>query len=325
MSYRPKGGDWGPWQEAGQVQVQGGQINATLPGLDLPVGLDELGKRVRARLVAGDQVLAQSPELLLQRFQPLWRASVPGGSSFVNELSAAGNLVCGHLALFGSSLWCFDPETGNPAWSYLLPLAPRDVLVAGDGRVFVGGDINLGGAVLVLQGGTLLAQYDLSADFAIVTALAAEGDTLYVGGVRFVQAPCGSTTRQILRVRFAKYRMAGSSLTRLALHDPTPQDLQEINSPNGCTGSGDDYSVYNWSGTPALRLEGGRCTRSSAWGTGTMKLGDVNRTAWASCAWTRPPSPGTGSPGPPARGRTGRRLGAGSAHRSGISRVSLCS
>jgi hypothetical protein len=59
-------------------------------------------------------------------------------------------------------------------------------------------------------------------------------------------------------VRFAKYRVAGSFLTRLALHDPTPQDLQEITSPNGCTGSGDDYSLYNWSGTPALRLEGGK-------------------------------------------------------------------
>jgi hypothetical protein len=111
---------------------------------------------------------------------------------------------------------------------------------------------------LVLQGGTLLAQYDLSADFATVTALALEGDTLYVGGSRYVQAPCGFTTRRILRVRFAKYRMAGSSLTRLALHDPTPQDLQEITSPNGCTSPENDYSLYNWSSTPALRLEGGK-------------------------------------------------------------------
>ncbi len=126
--------------------------------------------------------------------------------------------------------------------------------------------------MLVLQDGNLLVQYDLSADFAVVTALAAEGDTLYVGASRYVQAPCGSTTRQILRVRFAKYRMAGSSLTRLALHDPTPQDLQEITSPNGCTGSGDDYSVYNWSGTPALRLEGGKVY--AVFQVGTMWAGN---------------------------------------------------
>jgi len=261
VSYRPKGGDWGPWQEAGQVQVQGGQITATLPGLELPVGLDGLGKGVRVRLVAGDQALAQSPELLLQRFQPLWRASLSEANSPLQEFSAAGSLACGYWDPFDGvrrKLYCFDPATGNPAWSYDLPLAPRDVFVAGDGRVFVGGDSNLQARVLVLQGGTLLAQYDLSADFALVTALALEGDTLYVGGSRYVQAPCGSTTRQILRVRFAKYRVAGSSLTRLALHDPTPQDLQEITSPNGCTGSGDDYSPYNWSVTPALRLEGGK-------------------------------------------------------------------
>jgi hypothetical protein len=262
VSYRPKGGDWGPWQEAGQVQVQGGQITATLPGLELPVGLDELGKGVRVRLVAGDQALAQSPELLLQRFQPLWRASLSEANSPLQELSAAGSLACGYWDAFDGvrrKLYCFDPATGNPTWSYDLPLAPRDVFVAGDGRVFVGGYEDFPQArVLVLQGGTLLAQYDLSADFAVVTALALEGDTLYVGGSRYVQAPCGSTTRRILRVRFAKYRVAGSFLTRLALHDPTPQDLQEITSPNGCTGSGDDYSLYNWSGTPALRLEGGK-------------------------------------------------------------------
>ena len=259
VSYRPKGGDWGPWQEAGQVQVQGGQITATLPGLELPVGLDELGKKVRVRLVAGDQALAQSPELLLQRFQPLWRASLSEANSSLQELSAAGSLACGYRDDgVRRKLYCFDPATGNPAWSYDLPLAPRDVFVAGDGRVFVGGDSDFQARVLVLQGGTLLAQYDLSADFAVVTALALEGDTLYVGGSRYVQAPCGSTTRQILRVRFAKYRVAGSFLTRLALHDPTPQDLQEITSPNGCTSSGDDYSLYNWSGTPALRLEGGK-------------------------------------------------------------------
>jgi hypothetical protein len=243
------------------VQVQGGQITATLPGLELPVGLDGLGKGVRVRLVAGDQALAQSPELLLQRFQPLWRASLSEANSPLQEFSAAGSLACGYWDPFDGvrrKLYCFDPATGNPAWSYDLPLAPRDVFVAGDGRVFVGGDSNLQARVLVLQGGTLLAQYDLSADFALVTALALEGDTLYVGGSRYVQAPCGSTTRQILRVRFAKYRVAGSSLTRLALHDPTPQDLQEITSPNGCTGSGDDYSPYNWSVTPALRLEGGK-------------------------------------------------------------------
>jgi len=265
VSYRPKGGDWGPWQEAGQVQVQGGQITATLPGLELPVGLDELGKGVRARLVAGDQALAQSPELLLQRFQPLWRASLSEGNGPLQELSAAGSLACGYWDASGGvrrKLYCFDPATGNPTWSYDLPLAPRDIFVAGDGRVFVGGDegdfSNLQARVLVLQGGNLLAQYDLSADFAMVTALALEGDTLYVGGSRYVQAPCGSDTRRILRVRFAKYRVAGSFLTRLALHDPTPQDLQEITSPNGCTGPGDDYSLYNWSGTPALRLEGGK-------------------------------------------------------------------
>jgi hypothetical protein len=261
VSYRPKGGDWGPWQETGQVQVQGGQITATLPGLELPMGLDELGKGVRVRLVAGDQALAQSPELLLQRFQPLWRASLSEANSLLQEFSAAGSLACGYWDAFDGvrrKLYCFDPATGNPAWSYDLPLAPRDVFVAGDGRVFVGGDSNLQARVLVLQGGTLLAQYNLSADFAVVTALALEGDTLYVGGSRYVQAPCGSTTRRILRVRFAKYRVAGSSLTRLALHDPTPQDLQEITSPNGCTGSGDDYSPYNWSVTPALRLEGGK-------------------------------------------------------------------
>lgn len=265
VSYRPKGGDWGPWQEAGQVQVQGGQITATLPGLELPVGLDGLGKGVRARLVAGDQALSQSPELLLQRFQPLWRASLSEANGPLQELSAAGSLACGYWDASDGvrrKLYCFDPATGNPAWSYDLPLAPRDVFVAGDGRVFVGGNVgdlsNPQAWVLVLQGGTLLAQYDLSADFAVVTALALEGDTLYVGGSRYVQAPCGSTTRRILRVRFAKYRVAGSSLTRLALHDPAPQDLQEITSPNGCTGSGDDYSLYNWSVTPALRLEGGK-------------------------------------------------------------------
>jgi len=263
VSYRPKGGDWGPWQEAGQVQVQGGQITATLPGLELPVGLDELGKKVRVRLVAGDQALAQSPELLLQRFQPLWRASLSEADSTFKELSAAGSLACGYVRTSNlTKLYCFDPATGNPTWSYDLSLDPKDVLVLGDGRVFVGGyegDFsNPQARVLVLQGGNLLAQYDLSADFAMVTALALEGDTLYVGGSRYVQAPCGSDTRRILRVRFAKYRVAGSSLTRLALHDPTPQDLQEITSPNGCTGSGDDYSLYNWSGTPALRLEGGK-------------------------------------------------------------------
>jgi hypothetical protein len=260
VSYRPKGGDWGPWQEAGQVQVQGGQITATLPGLELPVGLDELGKKVRVRLVAGDQALAQSPELLLQRFQPLWRASLSEASSLLVELSAAGSLACGYSRR--EKLYCFDPATGNLIWSYDLPLDTFDVFVAGDGRVFVGGDegdfSNRQARVLVLQGGNLLAQYDLSADFAVVTALALEGDTLYVGGSRYVQAPCGSDTRRILRVRFAKYRVAGSSLTRLALHDPTPQDLQEITSPNGCTGSGDDYSLYNWSSTPTLRLEGGK-------------------------------------------------------------------
>jgi len=263
VSYRPKGGDWGPWQEAGQVQVQGGQITAILPGLELPVGLDGLGKGVRARLVAGDQALAQSPELLLQRFQPLWRASLSEANSPLRELSAAGSLACGYVRTSNlGKLYCFDPATGDLTWSYDLPLAPLDVFVAGDGRVFVGGNVgdfsNPQARVLVLQGGNLLAQYDLSADFAVVTALALEGDTLYVGGSRYVQAPCGSDTRRILRVRFAKYRVAGSFLTRLALHDPTPQDLQEITSPNGCTGSGDDYSLYNWSGTPALRLEGGK-------------------------------------------------------------------
>jgi hypothetical protein len=159
VSYRPKGGDWGPWQEAGQVQVQGGQITATLPGLELPVGLDELGKGVRARLVAGDQALAQSPELLLQRFQPLWRASLSEADSIFVELSAAGSLACGYWDDgVRRKLYCFDPATGNPAWSYDLPLAPRDVFVAGDGRVFVGGYEGRfpdpQARVLVLQGGT---------------------------------------------------------------------------------------------------------------------------------------------------------------------------
>jgi hypothetical protein len=136
------------------VQVQGGQITATLPGLELPVGLDGLGKGVRVRLVAGDQALAQSPELLLQRFQALWRASLSEANSPLQELSAAGSLACGYTSHgVRKKLYCFDPATGDLTWSYDLPLAPRDVFVAGDGRVFVGGDSNFQARVLVLQGG----------------------------------------------------------------------------------------------------------------------------------------------------------------------------
>ncbi|WP_243094048.1 BACON domain-containing protein [Thermus thalpophilus] len=260
VSYRPKGGDWGPWQEAGQVQVQGGQITATLPGLELPVGLDELGKGVRARLVAGDRVLAQSPELLLQRFRPLWATSLDPSRPVV-ELSAGGGLACGYSV---KTVYCLSPETGALAWSAQLNFYPREVFVAADGSVYVGGDADLDfaqargtGKVAVLRDGGLLAQYDLP-EFTTVTALAVEGSLLYLGGSRWVQAPCGATTRPILRVRFAKYALGASSLTLQAQHDPTPGDLQEITSPNGCTGPGDDYSIYNFSSTPALRLEGGK-------------------------------------------------------------------
>jgi hypothetical protein len=251
----------GPLAGGGAGAGAGGPDHRHPAGPGAPGGPGRVGQGGAGPARGGGSGARPEPRAPPPALPALWRASLSEANSPLQELSAAGSLACGYWDAFDGvrrKLYCFDPATGNPTWSYDLPLAPRDVFVAGDGRVFVGGYSNLQARVLVLQGGTLLAQYDLSADFALVTALALEGDTLYVGGSRYVQAPCGSTTRRILRVRFAKYRVAGSSLTRLALHDPTPQDLQEITSPNGCTGSGDDYSPYNWSVTPALRLEGGK-------------------------------------------------------------------
>jgi hypothetical protein len=254
LAYRPKGGGWGPWQTVAQLQVQGNQVQATIPapGLDLPVGLDGLGKQVRARVAAGGQTLVQSGDYTLFRYRPLW--SQAWGRGFgAGELSANGNLVCGY-GMQGFSarvVFCLNPETGATSWTYTFLVNTEedyvyDIFLAEDGKVYVA----QGNRVRVLQDGAELAQYNLSGDFAYVTALAVEGNTLYVAGSRWVNIGCGN----ILRARLAKYQISGGSLTRLALHDPTPQDLQEITTPGQCS----SYRIYNYSSIPALRLEGGK-------------------------------------------------------------------
>lgn len=258
LSYRPKGGDWGPWEEKATFTVEGDQVRATLPapGLDLPVGLDELGKAVRARVVMGSQTLAESGEVPLDRFNPLWTKRL--GPGLTLELSAQGSLACSYYYRNSiPTVVCLDPETGMERWRSVLPVNPYDIFVAADGTVYVGGWKNGVGAVLALREGTLLQRWDLP-DFYTVTALAVEGDTLYAGGTRQTTAPCGAASRTIHRVRFGKYRLSGSTATRLALHDPSPEDLQEITSPNGCTTPGDDYSLYNSSSTPALKVVDGK-------------------------------------------------------------------
>jgi len=272
LAYRPKGGGWGPWQTMAQLQVQGNQVQATIPapGLDLPVGLDGLGKQVRARVVAGGQTLAQSGDYTLFRYRPLWSYTYSQENRFLRELSAADGLVCGYYSGIPDTVFCLDPETGEPRWTYPTPNNAgfvHDILVTEDGKVYVA----QGNRVRVLQDGAELAQYDLSSDFYYVTALAVEGDTLYVAGSRKVQVACGNTSRPIVRARLAKYQMSGGTLTQLALHDPTPQDLQEITASVDCS-----HIPYNYSSIPGLRLEGGKLYA-------VFSIGDVMRVD------TRPP------------------------------------
>jgi hypothetical protein len=116
LSYRPREGDWGPWEDAAGVQVQGSQVTATIPdpGLALPRGLDELGKRVRARVVMGDEVLQTFPGIEISRFHPIWAAtwSHPGAEYHASEAALCGyDIPTGGRPRQGSSAG--TPRTGT--------------------------------------------------------------------------------------------------------------------------------------------------------------------------------------------------------------------
>ncbi len=269
LSYRPREGDWGPWEDAAGVQVQGSQVTATIPdpGLALPRGLDELGKRVRARVVMGDEVLQTFPGIGISRFHPIWAAtwSHPGAEYHASEAA-----LCGYdIPDWGaptSRVLCWDPEDGHLlAQADLTGFRIYDVFVSPEGRVYLAGAVKVGDrlepAVRAYASPGALGtgahtEIRLSGTFDHVTAVAAEGDDLYVGGNRWVQVSEGRCYARFMRIRLAKYRLSGSGATLVSLHDPTPQDLQEIDLARYFSSSCDRYAPRNSTSIPLLRLDG---------------------------------------------------------------------
>ena len=271
LSYRPREGDWwGPWEDAAGVQVQGSQVTATIPdpGLALPRGLDELGKQVRARVVMGDEVLQTFPGIEISRFHPIWAAtwSHPGAEYHASEAA-----LCGYdIPDWGAStsrVLCWDPEDGHLlAQADLTGFRIFDVFVSPEGRVYLAGDMKVDNrfepAVRAYASPGALGtgahtEIRLSGTFDHVTAVAAEGDDLYVGGDRWVQVSDRENVcyASFMRIRLAKYRLSGSGATLVSLHDPTPQDLQEIDLARYfplC----DRYAPLNSTSIPLLRLDG---------------------------------------------------------------------
>ena len=269
LSYRPKGGDWGPWEDVAEFQVQGNQVTATIPapGLDLPVGLDELGKEVRARVVMGDQVLESTRGWVIRRFYPIWATqwSHPG-----HEYHASQAALCGYdntdWREYRSRVACWNPENGEPlVQADLTGFRIYDVYVSPEGKVYLAGEVRAGSrtepAVRVYAspqalGTAALTEFRLSGTFAHVTAVAAEGDYLYVGGNHWVESRDPECSYRFLRVRLAKYRLSGPGASLVALHDPTPQDLQEIDLQR--YGRCADNEALNSTSVPVVRLDGGK-------------------------------------------------------------------
>ncbi|WP_448377802.1 hypothetical protein [Fervidobacterium sp.] len=267
LSYRPKDGNWGPWQDMAELQVQGSQVTATIPapGLDLPVGLDELGKEVRARVVMGDQVLQSLAGREIHRFHPVWATQ---WSYRGREYYASQAALCGYAHTdwqgYRSRVVCWNPENGEPlVQADLTGFRIFDVFVSPEGKVYLAGEVstNREPAVRVYASPQALetadfAEFRLTGTFDHVTAVAAEGDHLYVGGNRRIavdQCYGGS----FLRVRLAKYALSGSGAALVALHDPTPEDLQEIDLPR-YTSFCEEESAFNSTSVPLMRLDGGK-------------------------------------------------------------------
>ncbi|KGQ21342.1 putative Ig domain-containing protein [Thermus filiformis] len=261
LAYRPKGGEWGPWQTVASFQVQGNQVQATIPapGLDLPVGLDELGKQMRVGLATGGRLLTYvAYDYTLFRYRPLWSQAPGQGFRLSPELSANGNLLCGYGTKQDNSadvVFCLDPGTGETRWTYTIPTNTgfiHDILVTEGGKVYVA----QGNRVRVLQNGAELAQYDLSGDFAYVTALAVEGDILYAAGSYRVDIRCDHWPWRawFMRVRLGKYRTTGSTLIPMAHHDFSPEELmEEVRDGGSCF-----WVETNFTSFPAVRLENGK-------------------------------------------------------------------
>jgi len=268
LSYRPREGDWGPWEDAAGVQVQGSQVTATIPdpGLALPRGLDELGKGVRARVVMGDEVLQTSPGIEISRFHPIWAAtwSHPGAEYHASEAALCGYGITDWGAP-ASRVLCWDPEDGHLlAQADLTGFRIYDVFVSPEGRVYLAGAVKVGDrfepAVRAYASPGALGtgahtEIRLSGTFDHVTAVAAEGDDLYVGGNRWVQVSEGRCYARFMRIRLAKYRLSGFGATLVSLHDPTPQDLQEIDLARYFPRC-DLYAPLNSTSIPLLRLDG---------------------------------------------------------------------
>ena len=289
LSYRPKGGDWGPWEDVAEFQVQGNQVTATIPapGLDLPVGLDELGKEVRARVVMGDQVLESTRGWVIRRFYPIWATqwSHPG-----HEYHASQAALCGYdntdWREYRSRVACWNPENGEPlVQADLTGFRIYDVYVSPEGKVYLAGDVRAGSrtepAVRVYAspqalGTAALTEFRLSGTFAHVTAVAAEGDYLYVGGNHWVESRDPECSYRFLRVRLAKYRLSGPGASLVALHDPTPQDLQEIDLQR--YGQCANNEALNSTSVPVVRLDGGKLYAIFVHTSITIR--DDNRAYW---------------------------------------------
>jgi hypothetical protein len=139
-----------------------------------------------------------------------------------------------------SRVLCWDPEDGHLlAQADLTGFRIYDVFVSPEGRVYLAGAVKVGDrlepAVRAYASPGALGtgahtEIRLSGTFDHVTAVAAEGDDLYVGGNRWVQVSDRENVcyASFMRIRLAKYRLSGSGATLVSLHDPTPQDLQEI-------------------------------------------------------------------------------------------------
>ena len=185
VSYRLPGGEWTNWERVATFEA--GRASFT-PAW--PVGLDELGKEARLRVTDGARELARSEPARLRRVEPLWTARVAGVEEPYYAFGAGEGLVCYGG---GGTLACHRAEDGELAFTLDLgDLDPRLTLsVQGvlpyRGRLYLTyNDQPTTGWLAVYDLATLERLVSTPLDFRPGSALAASGESLYVGGGRYV-------------------------------------------------------------------------------------------------------------------------------------------
>ncbi len=270
---KPKGAqDFGPWQDAGEMQVSGNQATFTLSQPPYPVGMESAPWQIRIRVLMGDQPvgLRSAPnnpvvpffQITSSCFRPVWLQRGFSWPVAVVEMAYGAGSLCFYTG--ENTLRCLDAETGEERWRFSRPnFRMLDVFVTEDGRVLVAGlDYSTSpfkALVLVLGNqGSLQATYDLSVQLDLITAILLDGNIIYVGGVRWVDNGGGSRCLfgrpGIYRLRVAKYILTGSGASLEALYDPTPGEIGELPPEQDGSVPCED----NYSSVAALRLEGGK-------------------------------------------------------------------